>query len=324
MSHELTIRQSGKVEMAYADETPWHGLGQKLDQNASIEDWRVAAGMDWEIIDTPLVFLDREGEQHNFAGKRVLMRSDDKAPLSVVSDRYKVVQPAEVLDYFRDLVESQGFTMHTAGTLFGGKKFWGLAKMSEERFVKNNQDGIGGYVLLCTSCDGSLSTTAKFTSIAVVCNNTLSYSLRDKRNEVRTTHGAKFDAANVKAQLGLAREEYDSMMDMAEQLANTQITLDQADDFVKFLFANTRLNTGKAIVEESKAYKKIISLYQGEGMGADLRTREGTAWGMLNAVTEYIDHHVACRTPDKRMNDAWFGWGAGVKKAAAERLLELV
>lgn len=323
MSHELTIK-NGRVEMAYAAETPWHGLGQKLDQTASMADWRIAAGMDWEITDSPVMFRNREGEVHEFGGKRVLMRSDDYSPLGVVSDRYKVVQPAEVLDYFTDLVQSQGFTMHTAGTLFGGKKFWGLAKMAEERFVKNNQDGIGGYVLLCTSCDGSLATTAKFTSIAVVCNNTLSYSLRDKKGEVRTTHGAQFDATTVKAQLGLARDEYDSMMQMAEQLAEVNITLDQADEFVQFLFANTRLKTGKAAVEESKAYKAIMGLYTGEGLGSDLATREGTAWGMLNAVTEYIDHRVGSRTPDKRFNDAMFGWGASVKGAAAKQLLELV
>lgn len=323
MSHELTIK-NGRVEMAYADETPWHGLGQKLDQTATMEDWRVAAGMDWEIVSTPLTFTGHDQAQHTFPGKRVLQRSDDSSPLSVVSDRYKVVQPAEVLDYFTDLVQGQNMTMHTAGTLFGGKKFWGLAKLEEERFVKQNKDGIGGYVLLCTSCDGSLATTAKFTSIAVVCNNTLSYSLMDKAGEVRTTHGAKFDPASVKSQLGLAREEYDSMMKMAEQLSATKITMDQADEFVKFLFANTRLNTGKAAVEESKAYQTIIGLYEGAGMGADLSTREGTAWGLLNSVTEYIDHHVGCRTNDKRMNDAWFGWGNSVKNAAAQNLLELV
>lgn len=321
MSHELTIK-NGRVEMAYAEDRPWHGLGQKLEADASMADWRVAAGMDWEIIPAMVQYSTPEGSSV-FPGKKVLMRSDDFSPLGVVSDRYKVVQPAEVLDYFTDLVEGQGFKMHTAGTLFGGKKFWALAKMEEERFVAKNQDGIGGFVLLCTSCDGSLSTVAKFTSIAVVCNNTLSYSLRDKKNAVRTTHGATFDAKSVKQQLGLAKEEYDSMMTMAEQLSSTTITLDQADEFVKFLFANSRLNTGKAAVEESKAYQNIMGLYNGAGMGAGLITRQNTAWGMLNAVTEYIDHHVGCRTADKRINDAWFGWGNSVKNVAAEALLDL-
>jgi hypothetical protein len=79
-----------------------------------------------------------------------------------------------------------------------------------------------------------------------------------------------------------------------------------------------------AVIEDSKAYKSIAGLWDGAAMGADLKTREGTAWGMLNCVTEYIDHHVGSRTADKRISDAWFGWGNSVKNAAAQQLLELV
>jgi hypothetical protein len=35
------------------------------------------------------------------------------------------------------------------------------------------KDVSNGYILLATACDGTLATTAQFTSIRVVCNNTL-------------------------------------------------------------------------------------------------------------------------------------------------------
>ena len=35
--------------MAYAGERPWHGLGNKLAPQQSIEVWRQQAGMDWQI-----------------------------------------------------------------------------------------------------------------------------------------------------------------------------------------------------------------------------------------------------------------------------------
>ena len=37
MSHELTTRTNGRTEMAFVGETPWHGLGQRLEEGASIE-----------------------------------------------------------------------------------------------------------------------------------------------------------------------------------------------------------------------------------------------------------------------------------------------
>ena len=44
MAHELSTRNNGFVEMAYVGEKPWHGLGQELDANATIEQWQTSAG----------------------------------------------------------------------------------------------------------------------------------------------------------------------------------------------------------------------------------------------------------------------------------------
>ena len=107
MAHEITIRQDGFAEMAFVGETPWHELGQQLDQNADMATWRKAAGMDWTLESTPVEFV-ANGNNQTFGGQNVLYRSDTNAPMSVVSDRYKPVQPAEVLDFFKDLVEDIG------------------------------------------------------------------------------------------------------------------------------------------------------------------------------------------------------------------------
>jgi len=51
-----------------------------------------------------------------------------KTPLSVVSSRYQVVQPREILEFYRDLTEVGGFELETAGVLKDGKKLWALAR----------------------------------------------------------------------------------------------------------------------------------------------------------------------------------------------------
>ena len=42
-----------------------------------------------------------------------------------------------------------------------------------------------------------------------------------------------------------------------------------------------------------RALRKVQELYEGRGRGSQLDSARGTAWGLLNAVTEYTDHHVA-------------------------------
>src|SRR3546814_20756798 len=115
-----------------------------------------------------------------FPEQKVLYRSDTKAPLAVVSKRFQVVQPGEILEFYRDLTEVGGFELETAGVLRGGRKFWALARTGQSVSLKG-RDRVDGYLLLATACDGTLATTAQFTSVRVVCNNTLSIALGDNQ-----------------------------------------------------------------------------------------------------------------------------------------------
>lgn len=320
MAHELTTRADGYTEMAFVGNTPWHGLGQELQQDASIEQWRVAAGMDWNIESAPVRFEadGPNGDLFRMEGQNVLFRSDTKAPLSVVSDRYKPVQPREVLDFFKDLVEESGFRLHTAGTLFGGKRLWALAETG--RFAEVTQgDGIGGFLLLSTSADKSLATTARFTTVRVVCNNTLSMATSNNEHCVSFTHAREFDHNLMKAKLGKAVQSFEGFMMMAKFLQQQRVAESEAKKFVRQIVLNAEQFTNLDYnYEKNRQFAKIMDLFRGDAKGSDMVG--DTKWGLLNAVTEYYDHHHPARTDDARLNNAWFGSGDSVKAKAIEIL----
>jgi phage/plasmid-like protein (TIGR03299 family) len=162
-------------KMAYVGQTPWHGLGNQLSSNQPIEVWEQQAGMNWAIKEAPVQFMDTVDETQSrlitYPQSKVLYRSDTQVPLSVVSQRYQVVQPREILEFYRDLTEVSGFQLETAGVLKGGKKIWALARTGQSSTIKGN-DVTNGYVLLATACDGTLATTAQLTAIRVVCKTT--------------------------------------------------------------------------------------------------------------------------------------------------------
>jgi len=311
MAHEITQRADGFNEMAFVGETPWHGLGQEIDENSSIEEWQKAAGMDWTINSSPVKF-DAEGSDQLYSGQNVLYRSDTHLPLSVVSNRYKAVQPVEVLEFFRDLIDENGFKINTAGTLRGGKRMWALAETGKFGEVCKG-DGVGGFLLLSTSCDRTLATTARFTTVRVVCNNTLTMAVNDKSNCVSFSHIQQFDHEKVKEKLGTAVASFGSFMDMAKVLQKQKLRQAQAQQFVADLI--TPLNQVKdSPIEENRAYKKIMALFDSEAKGQELVGY--SKWGMLNAVTEYVDHHNPSRNNDARLDSAWFGTGDRLKNRA--------
>ncbi|BCQ52323.1 hypothetical protein BLKGLAD_13850 [Burkholderia gladioli pv. gladioli] len=106
--------------MAYVGQEPWHGLGNRLSPSQSIEVWADRAGMNWTIESSEVRFVAGSsgiGTIHAFPDQKVLYRSDNKLPLSVVSTRYQVVQPRQILEFYRDLTEIGGFELETAGVL---------------------------------------------------------------------------------------------------------------------------------------------------------------------------------------------------------------
>ncbi|CAJ3467972.1 phage/plasmid-like TIGR03299 family protein [Burkholderia pseudomallei] len=315
--------------MAYMNETPWHGLGNQLAPKQPIEVWAKQAGMDWSIEEAEVRFVSGSagstlGSIHAFPEQKVLYRSDTKAPLSVVSRRFNVVQPLQVLDFYRDLVEYSGYELETAGVLKDGKKLWALAKTGQSATLKG-RDRVNGYLLLATACDGSLATTAQFTSIRVVCNNTLAIALGDSTGAVKVPHRSQFDAQAVKRQLGIAVSSWDSFLARIKALSECKVNDTAAETFFRRVLTYPTAGASTPVpATNDSAIKAVQELFAGRGKGADMASAAGTAWGLLNSVTEFVDHQRRARSHDNRTDSAWFGAGATLKQRAWDEALRLV
>jgi len=338
MAHMID-NSTGRNAIAYVGETPWHSLGQRLTAGESIDVWRKEAGLDFEVHSAPVMYMN--GEMHVFEGRNVLYRSDTNAPLSVVSHKYRIVQPNDILTFFEKLVKSAGFELETAGVIDGGKKVWALAKVNDGAPVIGH-DIVRPYVLLATSFDGSLSTTGKFTAVRVVCNNTLTMSAGgapqgmgpgqtevDKTEgavvqSVRITHSERFDGEAVRQQLGIVVNAFDRFLVESRLLAEKRLSAKDADSLTFDLIAPT-INPPKGQplpdIRQTRNFRRIMELFEGKSIGHDL-AGGNTAWGWLNSVTQLVDHERG-RTDSTRMNSAWFGSGDALKSEAMKMALAL-
>jgi len=317
MAHEIDMT-TGIPAIAYVGAKPWHGLGQEVDADASIDEWREQAGLNWDAIRTPVLY--QNGSLREFGDKHVLYRSDTNAPLSVVSKDYRIVQPSDVLAFFRGLVERNHAKMETLGAIREGRRIWAMARLGENARVMD--DEVAPYLMLATSYDGSMATIAQFTTVRVVCNNTLQASLMSNAGQHRISipHSAIFKPSEVKDSLGLKVESWERFIDNANAMAQRKITPDEADEFLLDLFSpfarmDESFNMDK--LRASKGYRSVMDLFRGAQIGGFQEAVNDSAWGMLNAVTEYIDHHKG-RTQDRRLDTAWFGLGAKIKARGLE------
>lgn len=351
MAHELATTRDGRTAMAFVGDTPWHKLGQRVTKGAPIATWIQEAGFDWEAIKTPVMYqpvptLDATPIR-SVSGQSVIYRSDTLESLSVVGDDYRIVQPREIMEFFRDLTETGGWHIHTAGIIRGGRKLWALASNHTEGEVVNG-DRVRGNLLLATSMDGTMRTHCGMTAIRVVCANTIRAAIdADGADMIKVSHRSHFNADKVKDQLGLARESFAQFMDRARALAASPVGQQEATEILRELFGKpvaleaapvttaggtvdgsefqqllSRNVSKPAEVKEHRTVTKVLELFNGAGRGADHPGVKGTAWGLLNAVTEHVDHFSGRGdNPNVRLDSAWFGKGAEVKQSALQLLL---
>lgn len=337
MSHEIDTSNS-RENIAYIGETPWHGLGQKLTPDADIETWRREAGLNFEVRPAGCLFADENGNLADFAERRVLYRDDTKAPLSVVSKDYNIVQPGEILDFVAQCVKHAGFQMEVAGSLMGGRKVWALARVNDGEAVVGH-DVVRPYILAATSFDSTLSSTFKFTAIRVVCDNTITMAAggRDVAGGgqtesdttegpvvqcVRVPHSAKPNFDEIRSQLGIVFTAWERFLVDARLLAGAQVSDAFAAEFFKTLLAKERTEEARKEAEAGRTFAKLMAIAKGELPSATLPEARGTLWGILNACSWYTDHERG--SDATRLNSAWFGGGEGLKNRAFALAREIV
>ena len=200
---------------------------------------------------------------------------------------------------------------------------------------------------MATACDGTLATTAQFTGIRVVCNNTLAIALRGQNSSagvVKVPHSTKFDAEKIKQQLGVSVHAWDEHMYEMKQLSQRKVTQGEAAAFFDAVFNNTSMSvtdqeeniiqfyrnvanpnpTKEKSEPNGRAMSKAMIMFNGQGRGATLSSAKDTAYGLLCSITEFADHERRAMSTDHRLDSAWFGAGANLKQRGLEQALTMV
>ena len=302
----------GKASMAWAGETPWHGLGTQVSNDLTPEQMLKAADLDWKVVPVP-AYATIGGEQVDI-GRSALVRDRDNKVLDVITNDWVPNQNSDAFDFFNDFVAAGEMEMHTAGSLRDGQLVWALAKV-KDGFELFNGDAVESYLLFTNPHKYGSSIDVRFTPIRVVCNNTLSLSLsRDANQVVKVSHRNEFNGDNVKEMLGVAKEKLQSYKEMAAYLGSKRFTDENIVDYFKRVFPVS--GAKKDLSKNAEIALNIID----QQPGAEYA--EGTWWQAFNAVT-FMTDHVIGRSADTRLQSAWYGYNKGLKTRALETAVEM-
>ena len=349
MAHEIS-HESGRAEIAYAGETPWHGLGVKVDGLQTAAAMLRAAGLEWGVETRPL-FVGLHGAERLDLGDSTtqkvdshiaIMRGDTGAVLGVASTRYAPIQNAQAGDVVDALVAEGGVHVEVAGALGHGERCWMLSHIPGD-FEVVRGDAVRPYFLLAWGHDGKHGLAGKLTPIRVVCNNTLTAAGLGKGRwsesadvYVRHTRSATLRIEEARAALGIVKRQLEDTTDAYRALAGVRVTDRQVGEYLGKVFpmdlpadkTEAESEEYRAKLERWEAHQReLLALYEG-GRGVDIPGVAGTAWAAYNAVTEWVDHTYPTlqsgAVSAARQRSVLFGSYAGVKARALTSALALV
>jgi len=305
--------------MAYAGETPWHGLGVQVPADLSPAQMLEKAGLDWTVEKVP-AFAEIGGKKTS-VGWSALVRSNDEKVLSVVSNDWNPVQNHEAFEFFHEYCAVGDMEMNTAGSLRDGQIVWGLAKVKQS-FELFKGDTVESYLLFTNPHKFGQSIDVRFTPIRVVCNNTLTLSLEQKADRVvKKSHRTQFDPNMVKEQLGIATDKLAKYKEMAQFLGSKRYNNESLTDYFNKIFPVIAYNKEKGPQRKilSKSAERALEVIHTQP-GANYA--EGSWWQAFNAVTYLTDHEIG-RSTDTRLQSAWFGPNKNLKLKALETAVEM-
>jgi phage/plasmid-like protein (TIGR03299 family) len=332
MAHEVE-------SMMYVGETPWHGLGKRLDSPPTIGDAIIQGGLDWTVSTVQLQMPDGR-KVDRFA----TVRSSDNSILGTVGAGYTPAQNAETFQFFQPFLDQKVASIETAGALRKGARVWMLAKIdrADSVIVPASDDRVSKYLLVANGHDGGLALHVGITPIRVVCQNTLSAAVADRQTstiKIRHTSGVVDALKVVQETIERVEHDFEKAAEVFRALAQVQVTEAMLRDFVDRVFRRQKLKMRAAaeaarasmaieVIDEtetkereSTVYKAIAERFE-TGRGNDMKGVKGTGWAAYNAATEYL---TWSRGDDKdvRLQNLWFG-GVGDRAlvAAAETFLQ--
>src|SRR3990167_7812579 len=287
MAHGITKTD----HMAYAGQTPWHEIGTPVKDTLTPEEMAEAAKLGWTIEVAPLRFIGLDLKEHTVP-QRVMFRSDTLDVLDVVGPKYVPAQNAQILAFFREYVKTGDMKLDTAGSLWGGRWVWGLAKL-KDGFTLCEGDTVKGHLLVANPNRYGSGIVVKFVAERVVCHNTLTTALGEKDGRtIVIAHDREFDEPareDAARRIGLARDSVATFKAEALKFAETKFSDKQVTRVISKTF-RVSLNNEEQFAVDKRVTKRIKELYHGQAIGAALPSAAGTAWGLLNAVTQYVDH----------------------------------
>lgn len=329
MAHEITNTDN----VLLVGQPAWHNLGLVVDSTLPPTEGIKTAGLGWTVEKVPLygvVGADSGTPNRIPLDSHVgIVRSDTQTYLGVVGAAWEPVQNLALAEFAEALASvDKKVELETCGSIRGGRKVWLLCRAGA--FEVGKGDVVKPYLLLANAHDGTMSLRATFTSIRVVCSNTLHMVVPEGRANRYKEAGFRFhhtrklsdrveEAKQMLRQFGQFNSAF---QDQCKTLQRKPLNRKQIEQFFTDMYVKhvaeipLEPKNPREHRKKDQAMEAVFTMSQTFDRERDMAG--ATAWNAHNAFTSYLQHERARDSEDSRLDSNLFGDAA---KASADSMV---
>jgi phage/plasmid-like protein (TIGR03299 family) len=344
MSHQIHLdEKTGTHSFVSYGEPAWHGLGKVVDKAMTSEECIKLANLDYEVDKTTIHAQIDIAEEDGVGGrtyepiddKYATFRTDTNKVLGIVGGRYEIVQNRDAFAFFDSIIDGGEAIFETAGALGKGERIFVTAKLPEDMLVAG--EPCNKYIILTNSHNGTSSIIAGFTTIRIVCNNTLQAALRGIENKVSIEHrtGAKEKLSEAYKVMNIASKYMNEVEDIFNKMAKTTIGDEQLKAYIKDVIKSDYVVKKDSIIldesiqdEHSTRLKNQINAIFEFALSHPTQQTDatrGTLWGAYNSISGYYNHiHNYKRGAEQKFTSQFFGNAYNKINKGFQKAVELI
>lgn len=274
----------------YVDRTTtWHAIGKDVSECTCMEHVLEASGLDYNVVKRPLFYGDNWHDDvgtHELINRFVTVRENDNHPYDVVSDKFEIIQNRDAFDFVNYMGDEVSF--EKAGETASGMVYV-IAKLPDVDILG---DAFTPHVIFRNGFNAKVKITAAICPLRLVCQNQFNFAFKDAQNTVTIRHvqNAEQKLQEARETLRMSADYMAELHQMAEQYAGIQISEFQLEKFLREAFPMDgieNMNPFKRVKLE-EARTAFLRAHNSD----DNSNFRGTAWGLINAYTDFITHQV--------------------------------
>lgn len=303
---------------------PWMGGSYaQVDGIGNVAEALTLGGLDWEVAKRNIRTMDGV----LIPDYQAVVRLDSKAPLGVVGRKFAPLQNGVALSPVDALLGESGGTIRAVGPLNGGRRVFVAIELPSAVQVPGDMGTlVNPWMVVANGHDGSLALSVNVLEHVVRCTNILVALARLSAYRIRLVHRPGIEAKYQQAHqvIATANRYLAESNGLKADLAARRVSEAQSRRIIEAAFPlparDTSAEDGGRTGRRTMFDHAWDGLWNSPTIPDPLRP---TAWGAIQAVTEWVDHGTNWRggprgdADDRRMNALVFGGRADGQKARA-------